>query len=132
MKKAIISAIGKLCLSIALCSAFIGVRAQSITNPADKNIVVRYLGASDDQLLFNVAYENPNGSRFSVMVLDQDGTSLFQEVYTDRKFDKRFRLPRTDNDKLTFVIRDFRDADWKESFTIDTKVTENLVVTKVK
>jgi hypothetical protein len=108
------------------------VHAQSTSNPAYKNVEIRYLGVTDDGVLFNVAYDNPNGSKFSVMLLDKDGTPLFQEVYSDKKFEKRFMLPKTDNDKVTFVVRNFRDADLKQSFEINTHITEDLVVTKVK
>jgi hypothetical protein len=132
MKKTIISAISKLTLGVVLCTASIGVHAQSLNNSDEKNAQIKYLGVSEDAIVFNVAYDNPNGSKFSIAVLDQDGTPLFQEVYSDRKFDKHFKLPRTDNDKVTFVIRNFRDADFKQSFGINTHITEDLVVTKVK
>jgi hypothetical protein len=132
MKKTIISAISKLTLGIALCTASIGVHAQSLNNSDEKNAQIKYLGVSDDAMVFNVAYKNPNGSKFSIVVLDQDGTPLFQEVYSDKKFDKHFKLPKTYNDKVTFVIRNFKDTDFKQSFEINTHITEDLVVTKVK
>ena len=132
MKKTIISAISKLTLGIALCTASIAVHAQSLNNSDEKNAQIKYLGVSDDTMVFNVAYDNPNGGKFSIAVLDQDGTPLFQEVYSDKKFDKRFKLPKTYNDKVTFEIRNFKDIDFKQSFEINTHITEDLVVTKVK
>jgi hypothetical protein len=132
MKKAIISTISKLTLVIALGATFMSVHAQSVIPPVDKTADIRYLGATGENLLFNVTYENPNGSKFSVIVLDQDGTPLFQEVYSEKKFDKRFRLPKAENRKVTFIVRDFKDADLKQSFEIDTRITEELEVTKVR
>jgi hypothetical protein len=136
MKKSIISAISKLTLGIALCTAFVTANAQSATEPTGKNVNVKYLGVTSDDLVFNVAFDNPNGNKFSVIVLDQEGTPMYQETYSDKVFERRFRLPMTDNltdnHKVTFIIRDYRDADWKQSFTINSRITEDLVVTKVK
>lgn len=131
MKKSIISAISKLTLGIALTTGAGAVHAQSSVISADKNAEIKYLGTSNAEMLFNVAYDNPNGNKFSVILLDQDGTSLFQEIFTDKKFDKRFRLPLTDKERVTFVIRNFKDVELKQSFDINTRVTEDFVVTKV-
>jgi hypothetical protein len=132
MKNAIISAISKLTLGIALSTVALTGHAQTALYPSEKNADIRYLGVSDGNMMFNVAYDNPSGNKFSITVVAQDGSPMFQEVYTDRKFDKRFVLPMTDKEKVTFVIRNFRDADLKQSFEIDTRVIEDVVVTKVK
>lgn len=132
MKKTIISAISKLTLGIALCTAALAVNAQTSSNPVEKNADIRYMGLTADNMVFNVAYSNPNGNKFSVAVLDGEGTPVYQETFTDKKFDKKFELPRTDMDKVTFVIRSSKDNDFKQSFEIDTHITEDVVVTKVK
>jgi hypothetical protein len=43
-------------------------------NPA----VVKYQGAQDDMLVFNVSYSNPEGKKFVVLITDQNGNQLFQ------------------------------------------------------
>src|ERR1700737_3145764 len=66
---------------------------------------VKYIGSNEGDPLFNVLYNNSTGARFSVKVLDSEGHQLFQGVYTDRKFDKKFKVTDAANyGKLTFVI----------------------------
>ena len=132
MKKQFISAISALTLGVLLSVAAVTTtQAQStIGNPGEKTAEVKYLGVSDDALFFNVSFENPNGGKVSVIVLDEDGIQLFQEVYTDKKFDRRFKLPKLEKNKVTFVIRNFKDTDVKQSFEINTRLVEDVVVTK--
>lgn len=65
---------------------------------------VNYLGAQDDMLVFNVAYQNPKGSRFILTIRDQEGNQLYQDFFKDKTFYKQFRLPRTDKDRIVFAI----------------------------
>ncbi|HTQ64430.1 MAG TPA: hypothetical protein VMI12_06505 [Puia sp.] len=132
MKKRFMSVISKLTLGVLLFTGAASTAAKAAGHyPGDKVPVVKYLGTSEDAVLFNVSLENPTGTKFIVMVLDEDNTPLFQEVYTDKKFDKRFKLPKSEKNKLTFVIRNFKDADIKESFEINTHYVEDVVVTKL-
>jgi len=132
MKKRVMSAISKLTLGILL---FVGTATTEVqaanNNPGEKNIEVKYIGASEDAVIFNISVDNPSGSKFSVIILDEDGNQLFQEIYTDKKFDKRFKLQKPDKHKLTFVVRNFKSADVKQTFEISTKYVEDVVVTKL-
>jgi len=48
--------------------------------------------------------------RFTLCVMDADGNQLYQDVYTDKKFDKNFRLADPDSySKLIFVIHNLAD-----------------------
>src|SRR5580700_1651387 len=111
MKKMIMTRIAKFTAAgLLLFVTVASTQAQTTTTAsADKNTTVKYLGTQDDVILFNVSVENPNGSKFSVIVTDNEGNQIFQEVYNDRKFDKRFRLPKSETGKLTFVVRNFKD-----------------------
>lgn len=75
----------------------------------DKTAEVKYLGAPDGERLFNVIYDNNTGARFSVKVQDAEGTLIFQGSFTDKKFDKKFKLEGTDADKLVFTITNYGD-----------------------
>ena len=132
MKTRVMSAISKLTLGVLLFTSVAATEAQAATvNPGDKITEVKYVGTSDDAVVFNVSVDNPTGGKFSVIVLDEQGDKLFEEIYTDKKFDKRFKLPKAEKNKLTFVIRNFKTADIKQSFEINTKYTEDVVVTKL-
>lgn len=71
---------------------------------------VKYLDGQDGDLLYNVLYKNVSGSHFSVAILDEYGNQLYKRVFTDKKFDKKFKLADPENtSRLTFVIRNYAD-----------------------
>ena len=133
MKMPILSAISKFTLGVVM---FTGVATTAHAQAKygtkkKKNAEVKYIGSADDQVMFNVSYNNPTNNKFVVTVLDEDGTKLFQSVYNDKKFDKRFKLPKTDKTKLTFEIRNNREIELKQTFEINTRIVEDVVVTKI-
>jgi hypothetical protein len=134
MKKQIMTTIAKFTAAGLLLFTVATTNAQTTTSAStDKNAEVTYVGTQEDVILFNVSVANPNGNKFSIIVTDNEGNQLFEEVYNDRKFDKRFRLPKSETGKLTFVIRNFKDAsDDVHSFAVSNHVVEDVVVTKVK
>jgi len=134
MKKMTMTRIAKFTAAGLLLVTVATTQAQTTTTASiDKNTTVKYLGTQDDVILFNVSVENPGGNKFSVIVSDNEGNQIFQQVYNDRKFDKRFRLPKSETGKLTFVVRNFKDAsDDVHSFEVSDKVIEDVVVTAVK
>ena len=132
MKKRVMSAISKLTLGVVLFAGSLSANAQAkFTSSTEKAAEVKYIGNSEDAMLFNVSYSNPTSSKFFVAVLDEDGSQLFQGAYSDLKFDKRFKLPKTDKHKLTFVIRNAKEIELKETFEINTRFVEDVVVTKI-
>jgi hypothetical protein len=131
-----------LALSILLLSGSLISRAGSNepNEPVEKHsgsassAEVKYIGSNEGDPLFNVLYNNSTGARFSVKVLDNEGHQLFQGVYTDRKFDKKFKVTDAASySKLIFVIRNFQDNS-VQSFEINsnTRMVEDVEVTEVK
>ena len=133
MKKKIMTTIATFTAAGLLLFTVAKTQAQTTTNASnDKNITVKYLGTQDDVILFNVTVSNPNGNKFSVIVTDNEGNQLFKEVYNDKQFDKRFKLPKSETGKLSFVVRNFKDAsDDVHSFEVSSRVVEDVVVTKI-
>src|ERR1051325_7315580 len=113
MKSLSIAVFGKIFFGVCLVLTAATVSAQSTATGAgqSENATVKYLGLQDDLIVFNVAYANPDGNKFQVIVKDQDGSQLYQNVFSDKTFYKQFRLPRADKDRLVFIIRNGRDAD---------------------
>ena len=71
---------------------------------------VKYVTLQEGAGVFNVRYNNPAGNRFSLVVLDADGDQLYQYVYSDKNFDKNFKLADPESfHKLVFVIRNLND-----------------------
>jgi hypothetical protein len=93
---------------------------------------VTYVATGNESLFFDVKVNNEEGEKFTILVKDDNSSTLFRGTYYERNFKKRFVLPKTDSNKLTFQIRG--DSDSKsEIFEVNTKtrVVEEVVVTKV-
>jgi hypothetical protein len=104
-----------------LITVFSAQAQSASTTPSEKETpaAVKYLGTQDDMVIFSVAYQNPDGSPFSVIVKDQDGTQLYQSIFKEKDFNKNFRLPRADKSKVIFIIRDFKGSDIAKTFEIN-------------
>jgi hypothetical protein len=136
MKKQFFSVISKLTLGILFAIAVIAVQAQSPVQTAGEKgnpLEVKYLGTQEDMIVFNVSYQNPSGGKFSIIVKDQDGSQLYQVVYNEKSFDKQFRLPRAEKNRVTFVIRNYKDADMARTFDINvnSRMVEDVAVKKL-
>ena len=95
---------------------------------------VKYISGTDGDGLFNVVYNNTMGSRFSVIVLDEYGNQLYQNFFSDRKFDRKFKLADAESTvKLTFIIRNFGDKT-VQRFEVDAtnKIVEDVQVKEVQ
>ena len=103
------------------------------TATTDTTAMVKYLGAQDDMLVFDVSYANPDGNKFSVIVKDQDGMQLYQGLFSEKSFYKQFRLPKSDRDRIVFVFRDFRDADVVKAFdvNVNSRLIREVAVRKI-
>lgn len=88
---------------------------------------VTYMGSRQDILSVAVKYNNAPGAPFTITVRDQDGYQLFEGRFTEKKFDKIFRLPKTDISRLVFTIR-HAGAGKEQSFEINAKTMDETLV----
>ena len=125
---------GKLSLAAALLLVLSSAKAQSTgTGASDNAALVKYLGVQDDMLVFDLSYSNPANGKFQVLIKDQDGTPVYQNVFSEKTIYKQFRLPKSDKDRVVFVIRDFKDADIVKAFDINvnSRIIREVAVRKV-
>jgi hypothetical protein len=98
------------------------------------NAAVKYIPAKEGRGVFNVVYDNPEGSRFLLQILDEDGNQLYQSAFTDKKFSRNFQLADPDSyNKLVFVIRNLNDKSsrrWEVS--TKTQVIEDVNVKELR
>jgi hypothetical protein len=96
---------------------------------------VKYINGKEGEAgIFNVVYNNAKGSRFTLRVMDADGNQLYQNLYTDKKFDKRFKLADPDSfGKLIFIIRNLDDNS-TQRFEVEasSRLVEDINVKEVK
>jgi len=99
--------------------------------PAVSQPVVVYLGSGDEQMAFNMKYENAAGTKFLLTVRDSEGEILFDQVFTDKKFNKTFKVP-AEMGKLSFVIRDLKTKQQQKiEINTERRFVEEVSVTKV-
>src|SRR5471030_149981 len=136
MKKQTINNIAKRFFlgNLFVAALFLSASANTDTNSvasADK-VEVKYTGVDiNNQLSFNVKYANPSGNTFSLVVLDENGDQLFKGAYGDKKFEKTFKLPKSEMSKVSFVIEDSKIS-YKEKFDVNikTRLIEDVIVSR--
>ena len=119
-----------------VCAA--GVHAQVVqasyhapVTPAVSQPVVTYLGSGDEQMSFNLKYDNVAGTKYLVTVLDSEGEPLFDQVFTDKKFNKTFKVP-VEMGKLSFVVRDVKTKLQKKiEVNTERRFVEEVSVTRI-
>ncbi len=120
MNTTLTSAISKLSFGTLFLLAVVTAHAQtSAPVGGQDSTLVKYLGERDEMLTFNVAYQNPTGAAFTVIITDQDRNQLYQDTFKDKEFYKQFRFPKAAKDKITFTIRTAKDADIAKTFEIN-------------
>jgi hypothetical protein len=94
---------------------------------------VKYIGTQEDMLVFNVAYANPDGSRFELLIKDQDGSTVYQNSFADKSFYKQFRLPKTDKDRIVFIFHNSHDADLVKTFevNVNSRFVHDVAIKKI-
>jgi hypothetical protein len=91
---------------------------------------VSYLGATNDQLSFNLKYENTKGEKYAVTIVDSEGNRLFDGSFSEKKFNKTFKVP-AEIGNLTFIISDLKNrAEEKFAVTTERRVVDEVYVTK--
>jgi hypothetical protein len=93
---------------------------------------VTFIATGNESLFFDVKVSNEAGEKFTILVKDDNSTTLYRGSYSDRNFKKRFVLPKTDTNKLTFLIRSESGLQ-SETFEINTntRVIEEVSVRRV-
>ena len=114
-------------VSVLTIASVLAVRAKSTPVPKDL-ATVNYIGSANDQLSFLMNYENESGEKFIVTILDSRGESLFEGVFSDKKFSRIFKVP-TEAGNTTFVISDFKNKNEKKfQVTSVRRIVEEVVV----
>ena len=85
---------------------------------------VKYVGSSDENLLFHVNYNNVNAKAFSIVVTDENGEAIYTTVVNEKNFDKTFALPKSlDLNKISFTIKS-NEGVYHQSFSLNVKTVE--------
>lgn len=100
--------------------------------PGIGKAVINHLSSDSKSLLFQVNVENASGEKFIIVVKDENGSVLYRGGFTDKDFSKKFRVPKGETGKITFVVKS-ESTNKVESFEVNsnTRIVEEVVVRKV-
>jgi hypothetical protein len=108
--------------------------SQAVVNPGPGfgNAVVNHLSSDAESLLFEVKLINTTGERFAVIVKDENNHTLYRAWFTEKDFNKKFRLPKSEAEKLTFILRS-ESGKVTETFEINSsrRIVEDVVVKRL-
>src|SRR5262245_783877 len=96
---------------VVLMATFLSVSSRSVASgfiqgPDQKNYSVKYVGESDNGLVFNLKYSNPDAGKVQLTLKAQDGTVLFQNAFSEKELDKNIVLAKdSDADHVSFIIK---------------------------
>lgn len=100
----------------------------------EKTATVVYTGSTDNALLFDVRINNPNGSKFTLVVQGEDGEVLFSKNYSEKQFAKKIKMLKSHGsvNRFSFTIKS-ADKSLEKTFEVNTvtRVVEDIVVTNL-
>jgi hypothetical protein len=104
---------------------------EKIINPTEQQVTVKYVGATDNNLIFHLEFDNKTGEKFYLIVKNENGDIVYQNSFNDVHFEKNIRLPKQDYEmQPTFIIRTATEQ-IERKFSVENKVSEKLVVTNL-
>ena len=93
---------------------------------------IKYIGSTDDNaMLLNLKIENPGNNKFILSVEDEDGYVLYSQKYSDKDFNKTFKvLNNPDTEQYNFVIAS-KDKSLEHTFVVTAKsrMVNDVIVT---
>jgi hypothetical protein len=118
-----------LCMNTAMSQVkTVALRETVTSSPA----MVTHMGNIDNSVLLKVQYDNLSGEKFALTIKDQNDEVLYHEVYSDKKFSKKFQLPKENAEKLQFIIKGIK-TNHTQTFEVNTntRMVEEMVVKKI-
>jgi hypothetical protein len=102
---------------------------EKIISPTEQQVSVKYLGLTDNNLIFHLEYENKSGEKFYLIVKNEAGDIVYQNAFSDVHFERNIRLPKQEDEmKPTFIIRTATEQ-VERKFSVNLHVSEDVVVT---
>jgi hypothetical protein len=118
-------------LSLTAASVNAAPIIEKIVSPVDQAVSVKYVGATENNIVFHLEFNNTAGEKFWLIIKNDAGDVVYQQAYKDAHFSKTIRLPKEEGEMHpTFVIRTANDQ-VERKFVVNRKVSEKVTVTKL-
>ena len=100
------------------------------TSLTDEQVSIKYVGTTDNHVVFQVQFENPTGEKFSLIIKNDNGDIVYHQQFTETHFAKNVYFENTESEiDPTFVIRSANSSDIVRQFHVVKTITENTTVT---
>jgi len=97
----------------------------------DAQVSVTYVGTADDNVVFQVQFDNPTGEKFSLIIKNDNGDVVYHQQFTGTHFAKNVYFENTDGEiEPTFIIRNSNNQVVRQFHVVKT-ITENTTVTSL-
>ena len=117
-----------LVLILAVLMFTAAANAQKSSNASQSFLT--YAGTVDGHMNFLLNYDNELAEKFFVIIADANGKVFFEEVYSEKKFNRIFSIP-VEAGNITLTITSFKNkSDKKFQVTTERKLVEEVTVSK--
>lgn len=97
----------------------------------DEQVSVKYVGTDNNQVVFQVQFENPTGEKFSLIIKNDNGDVVYHQAFNETHFAKNVYFENTDTEiEPTFIIRNANNEIVRQFHVVKT-ITENTTVTSL-
>lgn len=98
----------------------------------DQQVSIKYVGTSENQVVFQVNFENPTGEKFSLIIRNDNGDVVYHQAFNDTHFSRNVYIDNNGSDITpTFIIRGAGSNEIVRQFRVAKTVTENTTVTRL-
>lgn len=101
----------------------------------ESGVEVKYLGNLNEQPVFQIQFENVTEEEIFFVMKDAEGTVIYSEKFTGKKFSKKFQFERADiSDIQVQVVLSSKKGNELQVYNISksTKIVDDVVVSRLK
>jgi hypothetical protein len=97
----------------------------------ESQVSVSYAGSNENNLIFNVKFENPTAARFWLIIKDDGGEIIYRQPFNDVNFSRSIYLEKGESQiHPTFIIREGGEES-VHKFSVSLYTKEQVSVTNV-
>jgi hypothetical protein len=109
-----------------------GGGSKKVSSLTEAQVSVKYVGTTNNQVVFQVVFDNPTGEKFSLIIKNDAGDVVYHQQFSETHFAKNVYFENTDTEiQPTFIVRASNGNDVVRHFQVVKTVTENTTVTSL-
>ena len=122
----------KLLLAALICVSMASVNAGTTLPPLnDKDISVTSMGLEDNAMVFNLKYDNEQGEKLVIRIVDQDGTNLYKDILSDKNISRTFKIPADLGSVVLLVSTVNGKNQQKFEISAERRFVDNVMITNI-